>query len=629
MVDALTRWNASWGPEPGPGNPGGTVTYSFSPYAGQNYVPMDAEARARAHEAFRIIAEVADITFEWTDEGGDTPHSELGNIVLRGYKGTFPLEGTGSWRGTGSANEARITSGEVELSGVNTALYLHEIGHALGLAHPGEYDGTGFSYKGSAIGWDDTKQFTLMSYWSPGETGASHGTFDADTLMLHDIAALQHLYGANMETRADDTVYGFGSDATRADGSLDPVWRLEGPDDTIVGAVWDAGGTDTLDLSGYRSASDVDLREEGFSSFGGEVRNFAIARGVTIENARTGAGDDTIRGNDAANAIQAGAGRDEVRGGRGNDVIHGGDGNDRLFGEGNGDRLDGGAGHDEVQGGGGNDVLLGGAGVDRITGGNGLDRLHGGTGNDTLFAGAGDDALHGDAGADRLFGQDGNDVLHGGAHDDRLGGGEGDDALHGDAGADRMAGDGGADRMWGGTGTDILNGGAGDDALHGGADRDNLIGREGADTLHGDGGLDRLLGGAGDDRLHGGDDTDLVHGGEGADVLLGDDGADRLYGGANDDRLEGGAGRDNLFGQGGADTFVFADGTGTDLVVDFRQDQDDRIDVSGVAAITDWADLQTNHMTQSGDDVVLFAGADRFRIADVQLATLGEDDFVF
>ena len=34
------------------------------------------------------------------------------------------------------------------------------------------------------------------------------------TPMIHDIAAIQAIYGANMETRSDDTVYGFNSTET-------------------------------------------------------------------------------------------------------------------------------------------------------------------------------------------------------------------------------------------------------------------------------------------------------------------------------------------------------------------------------------------------------------------------------
>lgn len=49
--------------------------------------------------------------------------------------------------------------------------------------------------------------------------------------MLHDILAIQHLYGANTHTRTGDTTYGFHSDSDRADLSL---YKFT---DVIVGAI--------------------------------------------------------------------------------------------------------------------------------------------------------------------------------------------------------------------------------------------------------------------------------------------------------------------------------------------------------------------------------------------------------
>jgi serralysin len=59
---------------------------------------------------------------------------------------------------------------------------------------------------------------------------------------------------------------------------------------------------------------------------------FTIANGVTIENARTGSGNDTLTGNDANNQLISGAGNDIVNGGGGDDAIYAGQGSDTLTG---------------------------------------------------------------------------------------------------------------------------------------------------------------------------------------------------------------------------------------------------------------------------------------------------------
>ncbi len=184
------------------------------------------------------------------------------------------------------------TAGFVQDDDFGMKLTLHEVAHAIGLLHPSDYNGSSASsYESNASYFQDSLQYTVMSYWSETKTGASFTTYidgikvggSPTNLMLHDIAALQRLYGANMSTRTGDTVYGFNSNTG------DSTWTLTDKYDTIIGAVWDAGGTDTLDVSGFSLASNIDLREEGFSSFGCSD-NFAVAKGAVIENAITGSG---------------------------------------------------------------------------------------------------------------------------------------------------------------------------------------------------------------------------------------------------------------------------------------------------------------------------------------------------
>ena len=62
--------------------------------------------------------------------------------------------------------------------------------------------------------------------------------------MLDDIAAVQAMYGADLTTRTGDTTYGFHSTADR---DVFDFYTNINPFLTI----YDAGGHDTLDLSGF------------------------------------------------------------------------------------------------------------------------------------------------------------------------------------------------------------------------------------------------------------------------------------------------------------------------------------------------------------------------------------------
>ena len=126
-----------------------------------------------------------------------------------------------------------------------------------------------------------------------------------------------------METRTGDTTYGFNANAGR--DALD----FDENDDPIV-AIWDAGGVDTLDVSGYAQDQRLDLRDGRFSDVGAMTKNVAIAHGAIIENAVGGAGDDTIGGNGADNRLDGGAGNDVLTGRGGADTFVFSRGADRV-----------------------------------------------------------------------------------------------------------------------------------------------------------------------------------------------------------------------------------------------------------------------------------------------------------
>lgn len=193
---------------------------------------------------------------------------------------------------------------------------LHEIGHGLGLDHPGNYNSVVGGYEKNAHYAQDTRARSVMSYWQEtNQPGHDFRWRYSPTPLLDDITAVQHLYGPNKSTRNTDTVYGFNSNTQRDNLSL--TSSTEAP----VFCVWDTGGIDTLDFSGFRQRQVINLNAESFSDVGGLKGNVSIAKGVVLENAIGGAGDDDLLGNEVGNRIKGGAGADKLKGGGGADVF--------------------------------------------------------------------------------------------------------------------------------------------------------------------------------------------------------------------------------------------------------------------------------------------------------------------
>ncbi len=254
------------------------------------------------------------------------------NGVLGTNGGTYS-DGSLSSNGSGPYGTAnyRITRNEIWFNnnwtshdqdsdmyygGYGFQTYIHEIGHSLGLSHPGTYNAGNnpITYANNAEYTQDNRQYTVMSYfggYSPTAGWQQDGTFSnwyySSTPMLHDVAAIQAIYGADMTTRTGDTTYGFNSNAGREVYDFNVDLR------PIV-TVWDAGGNDTLDFSGYSSNQRIDLNAGTYSDVGGLFGNFAIAFNVMIENAIGGSGNDTISGNDIGNTFRGNTGNDTING---------------------------------------------------------------------------------------------------------------------------------------------------------------------------------------------------------------------------------------------------------------------------------------------------------------------------
>ena len=548
-----------------------TIDYSFMPTAAggiqnpdvSNITQASVAMQAAMREAILMWEDIATLSFNEVADGAATSGS-----VLRIGVGDLPptFDGVNYIVFNGAAvstyGELYIDTSVANGATFNPGSYewfvaIHEVGHTMSLG-----DITNVATFPNTY---DNKQYSVMSY-----NNSSHPT-QPQTPMLWDIYAAQQHYGANTTTRTGNTTYGFNSNAGRI--AFDFTTNT-----TPLLTIYDAGGFDTLDLSGFSQDANVDIRDGEFSSAGGLTDNIAIAFGTEIEAAIGGTGNDTIFGNPLDNFLRGGSGNDIIAGMEGNDTMLGDAGNDNIIGGAGVDVLNGGAGNDLLFAGGSsaNDFLIGGSGTDlasyagetanlniNLTAGSasstaigtdsisGVENVFAGDGNDIIVGSSDDNVLDGDDGDDLIVADAGNDTLRGGPNNDQLFGAGGSDELFGQADDDTLNGGGGSDMLDGGNGNDTLQASAGDDSIFGGSGIDTYdLSFTSADATVGLGlqnafsteigtdfvsGVENVLGSTGNDRITGDINVNVLNGGQGNDTLVAGPGADTLIGGNGSD----------------------------------------------------------------------------------------------
>jgi serralysin len=348
------------------------LTYSFPTSASQygafygeeptnGFGAFNADQKAAARAALKLYASVGNLAFREITETG-SQHADLryaeSNAPYTAW-GYFPSSfdsGGDVWLNKAGKEYDDPVKGDYAFMTI-----VHETGHALGLEHP--HEGTTIMPLAR-----DTVEYTVMSYRS--YHGASvGGGYDnekwgyAQSLMMFDIAAIQHMYGANYATNSGNTTYAW----LPSTGEMIVNGRGQGApgENRVFQTVWDGNGVDTYDFSRYKSALSIDLNPGAWTKTSptqrakldkdskkladGNIANALLynddPRSI-IEKAIGGSKNDVIKGNAAGNSLQGRSGHDQLYGREGSDILNGGNGNDKLFGQGGGDILIGGKGGD-------------------------------------------------------------------------------------------------------------------------------------------------------------------------------------------------------------------------------------------------------------------------------------------
>jgi Ca2+-binding RTX toxin-like protein len=319
-----------------------TLTYSFMQsipsysFAGEHrgFLPMTTAQQTAVVAVLDYYSKIANLSFVAVADSGGGGQLRFGTDTQSGSAGyayaptlTDPLGGD-VWLANNQSSNSTFDAG-----GYGLSTLLHEIGHALGLKHPGSYtSGDEAPFLPTA---QDTSRYTVMSYneRADGKVVEIEGTqssytytsldWSSETAMPYDVAALQYLYGANLA--ATNNYYTFATDRA------------------FFATLSDGGGVDVIDCSAFARTCVIDLNDGAYSSIGKFLSpydmlpswyagasvptytgqdNLAIAFGCTIENAIGGSSADVLIGNEVANTLAGGDGNDSLTGGDGADVFH-------------------------------------------------------------------------------------------------------------------------------------------------------------------------------------------------------------------------------------------------------------------------------------------------------------------
>ena len=215
----LTHGYDEWfGTEPGKFDvvTGGVLTVNIS--------TLSEERQKVAGWAIEAWANVSGLNFEFVDDADadivfdDSTHPDRLNANVFVSDGSIV---SGLVNAGGSPTYYSYGTG---VDSLYFSTIIHELGHILGLGHPGPYNGGSIQFGYENIFLLDTDMVSIMSYVNQGVNTYFHGsTAFPITPMIVDIIAIHNLYGVPDDINLGDTVYGYQSNV---DGYLGEFFRL-------------------------------------------------------------------------------------------------------------------------------------------------------------------------------------------------------------------------------------------------------------------------------------------------------------------------------------------------------------------------------------------------------------------
>lgn len=292
---------------------------------GNHFSTMTDEQKIAVREILTTLSSQFDITFtETTDSRQSYGQLRFGNnaqTITVGYA-YYPDKSIGDNAGDLYINntpEASQTNHVVYGTNAYSTL-IHEIGHILGLKHPGNYNAAasgGDTNEGPFLkGVEDSELYSIMSYTPQNQR------LERINLAPYDYAALSYLYNAKLLNTGDNS------------------YALTEESGQVVQTIYDDGGNDTLDASGINSPVTLNLNVAApgtLSSVGltpdGQAaeNNLSLGLNTLIERAIGGTGNDKLIGNSSSNTLIGNNGDDTLVGQLGTDTMTGGEGSD-IFG---------------------------------------------------------------------------------------------------------------------------------------------------------------------------------------------------------------------------------------------------------------------------------------------------------